>query len=96
MGFFSSVKYSTVEHYLTEHDVKRVITYIKIPTLASHPERDRLIQDAILGRRRGDGKISLQQIYDVLTSLKNANQITKYDRAEVMKEMKLFYEQKDA
>ena len=85
MGFFTSVHYPIEEHHLTEIDVRRLVTYIHVPSLEHHMDREKLVQDAILDRRKGDGKISLEQIYELLTHLKDQNQITKYDRDGSMK-----------
>ena len=96
MGFFDVVHYSQKEHPLTEIEVKHHITYIAIPTLSGHPEREKLIQDMILARRHSDGKISLQQIYELLTHLKDTNAITKYDREAVMPVLVTLFQQKGA
>ncbi len=88
MGFFNSIHYSQDEHPLTEFEVHKYVTYLHIPTLEHHPDREKMIQDAILARRKGDGKISLQQMYELLTHMKETNQITKYDREGVMKVLK--------
>lgn len=70
MAFFSfffspARKYSQVEHPLGERDVRLLIARERIRTLDSEAQA-RLIEDAILARRRGDGKISLRQIYESL------------------------------
>ncbi len=88
MGWFSSVKYSQEEHPLTEFEVRKYVTYLHVPTFEHHPEQAKMVQDAILARRNGDGKISLQQIYETLTHMKDTNQISKYDRDGVMKVLK--------
>ncbi len=88
MGWFSSVKYSQEEHPLTDFEVHKYITYLHAPTLEHHPEREKMVQDAILARRHADGKISLQQIYELLTHMKDTNQITKYDRDGIIKVLK--------
>ena len=94
MGFFDNVKYSTDEHPLSEQEVKHHITNIAIPSFQQHPEREKLVQDTILARRHGDGKISLQQIYELLTHLKDCNQITKYDRDAIMKILQTLHQNK--
>lgn len=92
MGWFSAVKYSTVEHHLPEIEVKKRLTYIHVPSLEHHPEREKLIQDTILARRRGDGKISLQQVYELLTRLKECGQIFKNDRKGVMQVLQKYFQ----
>ena len=85
MSWFSSVKYPIEEHPLTETEVRKYVTYLHVPSLEHHQDREKMVQDEILARRKGDGKISLQQIYDLLTHMKDTNQITKYDRDGIMK-----------
>ncbi len=88
MGWFTSVQYSMKEHPLTEFEVKKYVTYLHVTTLEHHPDREKMVQEAILARRHSDGKISLQQIYELLTHMKDTNQITKYDREGIMKVLK--------
>ena len=90
MGFFSTILYSQEEHPLTEFEVRKFVTYLHVPTLEHHLEREKMVQDAILARRHSDGKISLQQIYETLTHMKDTNQITKYDREGIMKVLKQY------
>ncbi len=85
MGFFSSVSYPTDEHPLTENEIKKLITYIHVPTLNGHEDREKLIQESLLHARHGNGTISQQKIFTVLTQLKDQNRITVYDRDAVMK-----------
>ena len=94
MGFFSSNKYSQTEYQLSELEVRRCITNINVPTLVGDPNSEKLVQDAVLARRRGDGKISLQQIYEVLNHLKSAKQISQYDRNGVIKVMQNLFQSK--
>lgn len=94
MGLFSTVKYSQIEHELTEHEVKHHLNNVAIPAFQTHPEREKLVQDTILARRHGDGKISLQQIYELLTHEKDAGQITIYDRDAIMRVMQELYSHK--
>jgi hypothetical protein len=83
MGFFSFNKYPTAEHYLTEEHIKKIVSEVAVQTLKSNEEA--LVEQAIVARRRGDGKISLQQIYETLKSLVNQKKISKYDRDALMK-----------
>ena len=48
---------------------------------------------AVLAKRDGDDKTSLQHIYEVLTRLKNENRITKIDRDSFMKVFQEFFNQ---
>lgn len=87
MGFFSSffggIQYSQKEHYLTEIEIKKLVSRVHINTLKQDEES--LVEEAIIARRHGDGKISLQQIYEVLTQLKNQHKISVQDRKGLMR-----------
>lgn len=94
MGFFDTVHYSQDEHPLTELEVRKHINTVHITSFHGNDKQERLVQDAILARRHSDGKISLEQIYDLLTAMKNKNEISKYDRDEVMRAMVKLYASK--
>ena len=81
--FGPSVKYSQVEHQLSEFDIKKLVSRYKVKSLDSDEEDS--VEQIIIARRHGDGKISLQQIYETLTRMKNKNQISRQDRDGVMK-----------
>ncbi len=81
--FGSSIKYSIVEHQLSEFDIKKLVSHYKVKSLDSNEED--LVEDTIIARRRGDGKISLQQIYEALTQMKDQNKISRQDRDGVMR-----------
>lgn len=87
MGLFSffSKRYPTAERQITELEVRRLISELTVPTLQGENDKEQMIRQAILDRRRGDGKISLQQIYELLTKMKNQHQISEFDRAGIMK-----------
>ena len=92
MAFFSSPadKYSQTEHPVSDRDIRLLITREHIPTLGTH-EQAKVIEDAILARRHGDGKISLRQIYTVLQELVGQKKISKYDRDGVMRVMEKYF-----
>ncbi|MFH1946623.1 MAG: hypothetical protein ABIJ23_00485 [Candidatus Magasanikbacteria bacterium] len=81
--FGSSIKYSTVEHQLSEFDIKKLVSHYKVKSLDSTEEG--LVEQTIVARRLGNGKISLQQVYETLTQLKNQNKISRVDRDGVMR-----------
>jgi hypothetical protein len=95
MGFFSSLfgssadKYPQDEHQLSEYDIKKIINREHIETLDDAQAQK--VRIAILARRRGDGKISLRQIYEVLQHMVNTYVISKFDRDGVMKVMQKFF-----
>lgn len=84
-GFFGSFcdRYSQREHPLSELEARRLISEINIKTLEKREEL--AIEDAILARRRGDGKISLRQICETLFHLERQRLISVYDRKGAMK-----------
>lgn len=82
-SFFSaSGKYPQNEKPLTEKEIKLLVSRIKIKSL--QPEEESLVEQSLLARRGSDGKISLRQIHEVLTKLKNQNKISHYDREGLM------------
>ena len=84
MGLFgTTIKYSREEKQLSAYDIKRLTSHIKVRSLESSEEN--IVENALIARRHGDGKISLEQIYKELTKLKNQNKISRYDRDGLMK-----------
>ena len=81
--FGLGVKYSQVEHQLSEFDIKKLVSHIKVMSVDQHDEG--IVESALIARRHGDGKISLQQIYETLTQLKNQNKISLQDRDGLMR-----------
>ena len=90
MGLFFTARYSTVEHRLTTAEVRRIVIPAHIISLTQREEK--IIQEAILARRRGDGKISLQQIYEVLLHLYREHTISLQDKGGVMKKITEYFE----
>lgn len=93
MGLFGpSAKYSKIEHYLTEIEIKKLVSHERVQSVDS---KDALIvESAIIARRHGDGKISLQQIYETLLQLKNQGKISKYDKDGVMRVFENYFKEK--
>jgi len=99
MGLFSSLfgfssRYSSIEHPLSEVEVRRLISRHHIQTLDN--AQVVLIEQAIIQRRHGDGKISLRHIDEVLRVLKNQRKISKFDYTNTMKVMEEYYQSKFA
>src|SRR3989339_1592078 len=90
--FGSTKKYSTQEETLTNEEIKKIVSRLRIRSL-DQKEED-LIEQAIAARRQGDGKISLQQIHEVLTKLKNQHSISDNDRRALMEVFTEYLEQK--
>ncbi len=82
--FGTSIQYSKTEHPFSEFDIKKLVSPYNVRTLQQSEAG--LVEQAIVARRRGDGKISLQQIYEVLTQLKNQHKISLQDRDGLMKD----------
>lgn len=84
MSFFSfGPQYSKIEHPISELEIKRLVSHENAISLDQ--KNCETIESAIIGRRHSDGKISLQQIWDTLTTLKNQNVISKQDREGAMR-----------
>jgi len=90
MGLFGfTSKYSKTEHQLSAQKIKELVSRYKVQSLDSTEEV--LAEEIIIARRRGDGKISLFQIYEVLTKLKNQNKISQVDRDGLMRVFKEYF-----
>jgi Fe2+ or Zn2+ uptake regulation protein len=92
MSLFSSNHYSQTEYQLTEDHLKLIVSFARINTLKQ--EEARMAREEILRRRGGDGQISLYQIYEVLTRLKDQNKISKFDRDSIMKKFEEYFSKK--
>lgn len=79
----ASGNYSQEEKALTEIQIKKLVSRSQVKTLSQNEEA--IVEEALSARCRGDGKISLRQIYEVLTKLKNQNKISSQDRQGLMK-----------
>lgn len=88
MGFFSfffgsSSRLSAVERPLSEIEIKRLVSSARVRSLSQNEML--AVEQAVIARRRGDGKISLRQIDEVLRSLQNQGRISKVDRKGVLR-----------
>lgn len=92
MGWFDTIKYSTKEHYLAKEEIKHIVTMEHVHSLTSIEAE--MVRCLIEERRHGDGMISLQQIYEVLTRLKNERKISTDDREGLMRELQKHFEHK--
>jgi len=82
-------KYPIHEHPLSELEIKKLVSPYHVDTLKQTEAS--LVEQAVIARRRGDGKISLQQIYETVTQLKNQGKISKQDRDGLMKDFQAYY-----
>ncbi len=90
MGLFSTIfgsvagsQYSDHEQTFSEGEIKKLVSAANVISLSKNDETE--VEQAIMARRRGDGKISLRQIYQVLTKLKDNYKISHEDKASLMK-----------
>lgn len=96
MGFISDIfgstadKYSKTEHSLTTDQIKALVSKVKVRSLTTTEEK--LVESVLCQRRRGDGKISLQQVYESLTKLKNQHKISVADRDGLMKVFEEYFD----
>ncbi|TSC84380.1 MAG: hypothetical protein G01um101413_675 [Parcubacteria group bacterium Gr01-1014_13] len=81
--FGPSIKYSRDKRQVTTEEIKRLMWNTN-STSISETNKD-AVAEAVLAKRDGDDKISLQNIYEALTKLKNEGRITKTDRDLFMK-----------
>lgn len=89
--FGSSMQYPKIEHPFSEIEIKKLVSPYNVRTLKQSEAG--LVEQAIIARRRGDGKISLQQIYETLTQLKNQHKISLQDRDGLMKDFEQYFNQ---
>lgn len=82
-------KYSTHEHPLSELEIKKLVSPYNVDTLKQAEAIS--VEQAIVARRRGDGKISLQQIYETLTQMKNQNKISIQDRDGLLSDFERYF-----
>lgn len=92
MGLFSfSPLYSIQPHQLSEERIKKLVGVANIPYLKESEEA--LIQETIISRRRADGTISLQHIYEVLKELKNQHKISPILRDKTMSVFETYFDE---
>lgn len=82
-------KYSKIEHQLSADKIKVLVSQVKVRSLSQAQEA--LIEQEIMARRRGDGKISLFQICEVLTKLQNQHKISPTDKEGLVKVFKIHF-----
>ena len=81
--FGPTIRYSRDKHQVTTEQIKRLMWNIH-STSITETNKD-AVAEAILAKRDNNDKISLQNIYEALTKLKNEGRITKTDRDLFMK-----------
>lgn len=95
MGFFSSPEdnYSNERHTVTEEVIKRLVSQARASTLSEAEEST--IESALKAKKHEhDGKLSLRDIYLVLHKLRLSHSISEQDEHEVMKDLKVIFENK--
>ena len=89
MSFFgelfgsSSSKYSKKEYQLSSEKIKELVSRVKVRSLDQKEEG--LVEQTIVSRRRGDGKISLFQIDEALVKLREHHTISPTDKNGLMR-----------
>lgn len=93
-GLFGSAcdRYSQHEHQLSAFDVRKLVSEVRVQTLKDNEET--AVEEAILARRHGDGKISLRQICETLRQLQNRRVISIYDRKGLMRVFEEHYKKR--
>ena len=81
--FGATIKYPQDKRQITTEQIKHLMWNTHLTSI-SQANKD-TVAEAVLTKRNGEDKISLQHIYEVLTRLKNENRITKIDRESFMK-----------
>ena len=94
MSFFDALfgtpsPYSQEEYQLSDLEVKQLVSRDRINTLDATQEK--LIERAVLDRRKGDGKISLRQIHELLRSLRFKHLISEFDEKKTMAVFEEFF-----
>ena len=91
MGLFSNdARYSTEEKVLRGEQIKHIL-WDKLYTIKE--EHKTIVEQAIKDRRGDDKKISLEQIYQVLLKLEQAQEISNSDRHQIMEVFKTYFEE---
>lgn len=85
-------QYSGEEHYLSEIDIRRLVSRVQVKSLSQGEES--LVENAILKRRRGDGRISLRQIDEILRKLKRQKKISEFDYQGLMRTWEQYFKKK--
>ena len=95
MGLFGSLfgspsaKYSQKEYPLSEIKIKELVSQIKVNSLSSAEER--VVEQAIVRGRLGDGKISIRKIDEILRKLVNTRKISIHDKKGLMRVFTRYY-----
>jgi hypothetical protein len=83
MSWFSSNKYSQKQKYITKKQIKDFCTWVGDANISQADSKATF--EAVLKKRGTDGQMSLSQVYDALTKLKNQSKISKSDRSDIIK-----------
>jgi hypothetical protein len=89
-GQYSQSKLSMTEHQLSSVKIRQLVSRVRVRSLDIGEER--IVEEAIIRRRLGDGKISLRQIDETLFQLQQQKKISQYDRKGLVKQFSEFFE----
>lgn len=89
--FGPTIKYSQDKHQITTEQIKHLMWHTHLATISENNKDT--VAEAVLAKRDGNDKISLQHVYEIITKLKNEGRITKIDRDSFMKIFEEFFTQ---
>ena len=97
MGILSEIfgtgsKYSQKEYSVTSEKIKELVSSVTTKSLDAREEV--IIENAIIKRRKGDGKISLRQVDETLYKLQNQRKISEFDRKGIVKQFEKYFSKK--
>lgn len=78
-----SLLYSQEEKSITEKKIRELVSQVKVKSLTDDEEA--CVEEHLLARRGRDGKMSLQQVYEVLYTLWRQNKISETDKDGLFK-----------
>lgn len=94
MGWFDTNKYSTVEHYISKEEIKKIVRQVNAASSNVTKLEEEVVECLIVEGRHGDGKVSLQQIWKILNRLKLEHKLSEIDRAKLMAAFVEFFKHK--
>ncbi len=87
---FSASNLSTEEKSVSRAVIDNLVSSSRVQSLSQKEAIE--IRQELDKRRRGDGKISLAQVHEVLLRLRNQNKISEVDKKGVERQFKNYFE----
>ncbi|MBI2443732.1 MAG: hypothetical protein HYV42_00625 [Candidatus Magasanikbacteria bacterium] len=94
MGWFDTIKYSTHQHYFAKEDIRKIVRQVNAHSSSVSKTEEEIVECLVAEGRHGDGKISLQQIWRLLTRLKNEHKLSETDRKVLMAAFEAYFKEK--